>query len=208
MLLSMSERSNERLKTFTSNVFSVLRMIVGAYYLAKAVGLMIVPGRHVLMEGVFSNETALTICATFFAVCGSFLLMAVLVRPIATLLVFHVISTTIGDISMGSGGVAVQLAQSGGLIVGIILVAIGHPSKSWSLMEFVRVRRALNHKLPVMPDLPHMSQQSEEPEIDLVAKRPAILSDKDADEWGDDDAGNLFDELWERKPRSKMSQVA
>jgi len=208
MLLNLSERSLEQLNVFVDNMLSVLRMMVGAYFLAKAVGLMLVPGRSTLMHSFFSDATALTICATFFFLSGVFLLMGFLVQPISVLLASHVLSAATISLFSTEGGYSVGLVQSAILMAAVVLVGIGHPFKGSKFMEFLRIRKALRSKLPEMPELENMRQYHHDLDMDLTAKRPAVVSREERDEWGEDDAGNLFDELWERKPRSKLSQVA
>jgi hypothetical protein len=53
-----------------------------------------------------------------------------------------------------------------------------------------------------------MRQHGRDTSIDLTAARPNDLSEDEQDEWGDDDAGNLFQEVWQENSRPRLIRVA
>ena len=183
-------------------------MIVGAYFLAKAAGLMLVPGRVTLLHSVLAEGTAVTLTTGFLVAGGLTLLLGVVIRPAIAVLGLYALCTAGIGLLAGVESVTVHLVQTAALLGAMTLVAIGHPMQTDTLMEFIRVQRTLRRKLPQMPDLPHMRQHGRETMIDLTATRPNDLSDDEQDEWGEDDAGNLFQEVWQENSRPRLIRVA
>ena len=207
MPFTLTDRSAERLSNLRHSLFSVLRMIVGAYFLAKATGLMLVPGRVTLLHAVFADATAVTLTGSFLIAGGLTLLLGIAVRPVIAGLGLYALGTAGLGLTTGVESVTAHFVQTVLLLGAMTLVAIGHPMQTFRLMEFIRVQRTLRRKLPTMPDLPHMRQHGRK-DIDLTATRPDDLSADEQDEWGDDDAGNLFNELWQETSQPRLVRVA
>jgi len=207
MPFTLTDRSVERLSNLRHSLFSVLRMIVGAYFLAKATGLMLVPGRVTLLHAVFADATAVTLTSSFLIAGGLTLLLGIAVRPVIAGLGFYALGTAGLGLTTGVESVTAHIVQTVLLLGAMTVVAIGHPMQTFRLMEFIRVQRTLRRKLPTMPDLPHMRQHGRK-DIDLTATRPDDLTADEQDEWGDDDAGNLFNELWQETSQPRLVRVA